>query len=328
MKTWLKSLSTAVVGLSALLSLGSAPAQAASYPDRPIRLIVPFAAGGGVDAVARAYAQYISAKTGKSIVVANQGGAGGTIGVAFTSRSKPDGYTIVIGSPGNISIAASTYSHLSYNPVTDLAPVAMAVNMPIVLITPPNAPYNSVQELIAYGKAHLGQINFASGGAGSSLHLAGALFIKMAGFEATHVPYNGTAPALTDVMAGRVNFMFSDSSAVPIAQGGKLKMLAVASSTRSGLLPKLPTVAESGVPGYEALNWYGFFAPPKTPAPVVGWLHKEMVDAQKDPAFVKTLHNLMVDVPPNLTSAQFSAFVAADVKKWAPLVKSLNVKFD
>lgn len=310
-----------------ILGLASAAAQAA-YPDHPITLIVPFQAGGGVDAVGRLYAQYISTHAHANIVVDNRGGAGGTIGVGMVSRSTPDGYRIVIASPGNISIAASTYRHLPYNPTRDLAAVAMAVQMPIMLVTPPNAPFTSVQQIIAYGKAHPGKLNYGSGGAGSSLHLAGALFAQMAGFTATHVPYNGTAPALTDLMAGRLDYMFSDSSAMPLVSSGKLKLLAVASSKRSVLLPNTPTVAEAGLPGYEALNWYGFFAPSKTPKPIVAWLHKEVLAAQRDPAFVTKLHNLLVEAPPAMSSKAFAAFVAADVKKWAPLVHSLHISFD
>ncbi|OWT68950.1 MULTISPECIES: tripartite tricarboxylate transporter substrate binding protein [unclassified Achromobacter] len=306
----------------------SAPALAA-YPDAPITFTVPFPAGGGVDLVARLYAQHIGQATGANIVVENRAGAGGTIGVGMTARAPADGYHIVLGSPGNISIAPSAYRNLPYKPLKDLKPIAMGVQMPILLLTHPGAPFTSVADLIKYGKANPGKLSYGSGGAGTSQHLAGALFAQKAGVDAVHVPYKGTAPVLTDLMGGRLDYTFGDSSMISSVKAGKLKLLGVGGAKRSTLLPDTPTIAEAGLPGYAATNWYGFFAPAGTPDAAVAWLAKQIQAALDDPAFAQQLKAQLLEAPPpGMDSAAFTKFVAQDTDQWAALIKSMDLHLD
>ena len=300
----------------------------AAYPEKPVTITVPFPAGGGVDMVGRLYAQQIGEASGANFVIENKGGSGGIIGVGAVARAKPDGYQFVMGSPGNISIAPSAYSSLSYNPAKDLKPVAMAVQMPLLLVTRPDAPFNSVAELLRYGKEHPGKLTYGSGGTGTSQHLSGAMFAQKAAIDAVHVPYKGSTPALTDLMGGQVDYAFLDTSVIPNVKAGKIKLLAVTSGKRSALLPDTPTVAEAGLPGYEALNWYGFFAPAGTPGESVRWLYEKLKAAQADPGLAQKFNSQMMEVPPAMDSAAFGKFVAADTAKWSQLIKSMNLKLD
>ncbi|MDH1301207.1 MULTISPECIES: tripartite tricarboxylate transporter substrate binding protein [unclassified Achromobacter] len=307
---------------------GGAAQVCAAYPEKPITITVPFPAGGGVDVVGRLYAQQITESTGASIVVENRAGSGGIIGVGAIARSKADGYQFVMGSPGNISIAPSAYRSLSYDPAKDLQAVAMGVQMPILLVARPDAPFTTVAELISYSKQNPGKLTYGSGGTGTSLHLAGAMFAQMAGINALHVPYKGSTPALIDLMGGRVDYMFVDTSAMANVNAGKIKLLAVTSGKRSTLLPDTPTVAESGLPGYEAINWYGFFAPAGTPPEAVQWLHDKIQAALAEPALANKLKSQMVELPPAMDSAAFAQFVAGDTAKWSQLIKAMNLKLD
>ena len=321
--------------LAVLLSAGTLLAGAvvtqtahAAYPDKPITVTVPFPAGGGVDVVGRLYTQQISEATGTTFVIDNKGGSGGTIGVGAVVRAKADGYSFVMGSPGNVSIAPSAYSNLSYQPAKDLKPVAMGVQMPLLLVARPNAPFHSVAELIRYGKEHPGKLTYGSGGTGTSQHLSGAMFAQKAGIDAVHVPYKGSTPALTDLIGGQVDVAFLDTSVIPNVKAGKIKLLAVTSGKRSGLLPETPTIAEAGLPGYEALNWYGFFAPTGTPPDAIRWLHDKLRAAQADPALAQKFNSQMMEVPPAMDSAAFGKFVADDTAKWSQLIKSMQLKLD
>lgn len=321
-----KKFATACLAAAALTS--TAPAQAA-YPDAPITFTVPFPAGGGVDLVARLFAQHIGQATGANVVVENRAGAGGTIGVGMTARAPADGYHIVLGSPGNISIAPSAYRNLPYRPIKDFKPIAMGVQMPILLLTHPGAPFTNVADLIKYGKANPDKLSYGSGGTGTSQHLAGALFAQKAGIDAVHVPYKGTAPVLTDLMGGRLDYTFGDTSMIPSVKAGKLKLLGVAGATRSTLLPDTPTLDEAGLPGYAATNWYGFFAPAGTPDAAVAWLSKQIQAALDDPAFAQQLKAQLLEAPPRgMDSAAFATFVAQDIDHWAKLIKSMDLHLD
>lgn len=309
-------------------AIAAASPATAAYPDAPITIVVPFPAGGGVDLVGRLFAQHITQATGASVVVENRAGAGGTIGVGMVARAQPDGYHLVLGSPGNISIAPSAYRSLTYQPVKDLKAVGMAVQMPILLIARPDAPFSTVAELIQYGKANPGKLSYGSGGMGTSLHLAGAMFAQKAGINALHVPYKGTAPVLTDLMAGRLDYTFADTSVIPNVRAGTLKLLGVTGAQRSSLLPDTPTIAQAGLPGFEATNWYGFFAPAATPDGIVSWLSQQIRAALADPAFVKQLNAQMLEAPPEMDSAAFGRFVAQDIDKWSGLIKSMDLHLD
>ncbi len=315
-------------GVAAACALLSSPVAHAAFPEHPLTLIVPFPAGGGVDTVGRLLAQSITAKTGATVVVENRGGAGGTIGVAGAARAKPDGYVVTLGSPGNISIAPTAYRGLSYDPRKDLTPIAMAVQMPLLLVGRPDAPYSSVAELVAYGKAHPDKLSYASGGTGTSQHLAGGMLNQLAGIQAVHVPYKGSAPALTDVMGGRVDYVFVDTSAMGTVKSGRAKLLAVTNAKRSALLPDTPTIAESGVPGYEALNWYGVFGPGGMDEQARQWWSAQIAAAVADPAFVQKLNAQMLEAPPAMDSAAFTAFIEQDIDKWAGLIRAMDLRLD
>lgn len=313
---------------ASVASMGAAHVAYAAYPDRPVTITVPFPAGGGVDVVGRLYAHEITQVTGANIVIDNKAGSGGIIGVGAIARAKPDGYQFVMGSPGNISIAPSAYKSLAYDPIKDLKPVAMGVQIPLLLVTRPDAPFTSVAELVRYGKEHPGELTYASGGTGTSQHLSGAMFAQKAAIDARHIPYKGSSPALTDLMGGRVDFAFLDTSVIPNVKAGKIKLLAVTSGKRSSLLPDTPTVAEAGVPGYEALNWYGFFAPAGTSDEAVNWLYSKIKAAQANTALADKFKTQMMEVPPAMDSAEFTKFVAQDTAKWSQLIKSMNLKLD
>jgi tripartite-type tricarboxylate transporter receptor subunit TctC len=300
----------------------------AAYPDKPIDLVVPFPAGGGVDLTARFFAEQLTKDTGANVVVENRAGAGGIIGVNYVVHSQPNGYTLTMGSPGNISIAPGLYPKLSYDPDKDLQAVAMGVQVPVLLVVRPDAPFTDVKSLIAYGKANPGKLSYGSGGPGTSQHLAGAMFAETAHIQALHVPYKGTAPALTDLMAGRIDYMFTDSSAMSIIKGGKIKLMAVAGAKRSTLLPDVPTVAESGLPGFEVANWYGFFIAAHTPSAVTAWLNSSIEKAMKNPTLIKKLNDQMLEVAPAYTPDQFAAFLRSDTAKWSKLVKSMGITLD
>lgn len=312
----------------AAMSLNPANAKT-DYPKaKPISLVVPFPAGGGVDTVGRIIADQLAKDTNANIVIENKGGAGGTIGVGYVARAKPDGYTLTMGSPGNISIGPSIYSNLSYQPAKDLQPIAMGVLMPLLLVSRLDAPFKNVQELIAYGKANPGKLTYGSGGTGTSQHLAGAMFAKMAGINAVHVPYKGSSPMLIDLMAGRIDYTFIDTSAIPNVKSGKLKLLAVTSAKRSKLLPDTPTVAESGVADFEATNWYGFFAPAGTSPDIAKWLNQHIVKTLSEQNIIEKFNSQSMEPAPNMSVQAFSDFLKKDTEKWSALVKSMDLKLD
>lgn len=312
-----------LIGLCAVLSpLSYAQAE---YPDKPVTFVVPFPPGGGVDLVGRILAERIVTESGKNIVVDNRAGAGGTIGVGSVARSAADGYTLTLGSPGNISIAPSVYPTLSYDPAKDLMPVAMAVQMPILVLARPDAPFKTIQELIAHAKRKPGTLTYGSGGVGTSLHLAGAMFASMAGIDVLHVPYKGSSPAMIDLVGGRIDYMFIDTSAMPTVAAGKVGLLAVTNAARSALLPETPTIAESGVPGYEASNWYGIFAPAATDPQRVQWLNQQVLRALKDPGVSEKLKAQMLQPAAAQTPQQVADFVREDIAKWKQVVSTLDL---
>jgi len=311
-----------------MTAFAMAPAHAAPYPEKPLTLVVPYPAGGGLDVLGRLMAEGMSRELNVPVVVENRTGAGGTIGVSYVARSKPDGYTLLIASPAAISIAPSLYSKLPYQPLRDLAPVAMISQMPSLLVTNRSAPFSSVGELAEYGKANPGKLNYGSGEPGSSLHLSGAMFAQMAGFDATHIPYQGSAPAIVDLIGGQLDFMVVDTTAIAHVESGQLKLLAITNPERSAQLPDTPTIAEAGVPGYETINWYGLFLPAKTSPEIVQALNQVIQKVLADPSTQSRFKTLRADLPPALDSEAFTEFVRADTRKWDALVKSLNLSLD
>ncbi len=297
--------------------------KAETYPSSPVRVIVGFPAGGGVDFVTRLIAQWLSQHLGKAFVVENRAGAAGNIATETVVRAPPDGYTLLVDVPGN-AINATFYTHLNFNFLNDIAPVASMVRSPLILVVNPTFPAKSLPEFIAYAKAHPGKLNYASPGTGSSLHLATELFKMMAGIEMTHVPYNGVAPGLTDLLGGQVQMMLADLSALEYIKAGKLRALAVTEAKRSAFLPDVPAVAEF-VPGYDATTWYGIGAPRKTPVQVIDLLNREINASLADPTVQSRLEAVGYTPFPN-SPVQFGKFIAAETEKWAKVIRMANIK--
>ena len=312
--------------LALLLAVGSAAAQ--SYPARPIRIVVPFPAGGIADLFARVIGQKFNEAWGQPAVVDNRPGAGGNIGAEIVAKSAPDGYTLVMGSIGTHSVNVSLFSKLAYDPIRDFAPVALVMEAEGLLVLHPSVPVKTVKELIALARARPGQVAYASAGYGTAGHLAGELFKSMAKVDMVHVPYKGNVPAITDLISGQTSLLFATMPTVlPQVQAGRLKALAVTSSARSPAAPELPTIAEAALPGYSVTNWIGLFAPVGTPRDVVVKLNGETVRTMQAPDIQKRLANEGAKFTPR-TPDEFTAFVKSEIAKWAKVVKEAGIRVD
>jgi tripartite-type tricarboxylate transporter receptor subunit TctC len=315
-----------VVGLAA--GVAGAQGQGDKWPSRPVSYVVPFPAGGTTDILARIIGQKLSAALGQPVVIENKPGAGGNIGSDFVAKAKPDGYTILGGTISSHAINTSLYPKMPYDPVRDFAPVTLIGTNANVLIVPATSPAKSVQELIALAKAKPGTLTFASAGNGTSQHLAGELFKLLAKVDVVHVPYKGSAPAIQDVIGGQVDMMF-DTTVVagPQIRAGKVRALGVTSAKRVPAFDTVPTIAESGVPGYEIVSWQGVFAPAGTPPDVVRRLNAELVAILKMPDVRQRMDELGLDVVAN-TPDEFAAFQKAEIAKWAKVIREAGVKID
>ena len=301
---------------------------AQGFPSKPVRLVVPFPAGGGSDVIGRIVAQKLGDRFGQQVVVDNRAGAGGSIGTEAVVKSAPDGYTVVLASTSEIAINPSLYSKLNYDTVKDLAPIGMVASTPMVVIIHPSLPVKNVKDLTALAKVKPGEINVASAGTGTITHLSGELFRSMINVTWTHVPYKGAPPALTDLASGQVQVMFSSlPAAMAFIKSGRIKPIAVSSRTRAGALPEVPTVTESGVAGYDVEYWYGIFAPAATPRDVQTRWGDELVAILKLPDTVTSLANQGA-APGRLAQPQFADFVKTEVVKWGGVVKSSGAKAD
>jgi tripartite-type tricarboxylate transporter receptor subunit TctC len=315
----------AVHVLIAALAAGAAVAQ--QYPDRPIRLVIGFPPGGAMDILGRIAAQRLTDALGQQVVVDNRGGAGGTIATEIAARAVPDGYTLHFVSLPHV-INPHLYKKVNYDAVKDFAPIAQFVSVSLVLVVHPSLPAKSVRELIALAKARPGYINYASAGSGSSGHLAMELFKTMAGTNITHIPYKGTGPLLNDVLAGQVPVTIASLvGLVPQIQAGKLRGLGVTSARRSAVMPDLPTIAESGVPGYDVTQWFGMVAPAGTPPAVVSRLNSEMNKALAKPEVREMLATRGADAVGG-TAADFAALIKKEDAKWAKVVKNSGARVD
>jgi tripartite-type tricarboxylate transporter receptor subunit TctC len=304
-----------------------APAKLASgYPAKPIRLIVPFPAGGATDILARVVAEKLGTRLGQNIVVDNKPGAGANIGAEAAAKSLPDGYTLLMGSVASHAISVSYYRNLGYDFRRDLVPISMVGYVTSVLVVTPGLPVKTVAELIAYGKANPGKINFASSGTGAFIHLTGEMFKQMAGIDMVHVPYKGTALFLPDLIDGRVT-MSLDSMLphLPHIKSGKLRALAVTSAQRSPVLPDLPTVAEAGLPGFEAVAPYALFAPAGTPADIIALINREVNTVLGSPELRSKLADQGIEASGS-TSAALASTVNTEIAKWAMVIKNGNIK--
>lgn len=319
----MRSLLTRLVyaGLCAPILFASPGARAEDYPTRPITLLVPYAAGGGNDVMARIAADKMSRSLGHPIVVENRGGAGGTIATRDAARSAPDGYTLVIGGTGTLAIDPTLYKDPGYDPRKDFAPIGLIAKSALVLLVNPALPVYSVKDLIALAKKEPGQLNYASAGVGSGIHLGAVYFASEAGIELTHIPYKGTGPALTDLVGGHVSIYFSSMpSAVGLVRDGKVRALAVTDSKRSPLFPDLPTVAEAALPGYEAVLHYGIVAPAGTPRPIVEKLNAALREAVNSPDLADKIAADGAE-PLASTPEDYAADIDREETKWSAIVK-------
>jgi tripartite-type tricarboxylate transporter receptor subunit TctC len=311
---------------AAALAFTAACAAAQGYPAKPVRFVVPYAPGGSTDTLARTIGVKLTDLLGQQVVVDNRPGASGNIGMDIVAHALPDGYTIVLGYIANLAIDPSLYAKMPYDPVRDFAPITELASSPNVLVAHPSVPVTSFKDLLV--KAKQGQFNFASAGVGSVGHLTGELLNQMAGIRMVHVPYKGSGQAVTDLLGGHVQLMFSGfSSTLPHIKSGRLRALAVTGAQRSPAAPDVPTIAESGFPGFEATAWYGVLAPAKTPKPVVSRLHNDIVKVLQEPDVKNRLSGLGFEIVGS-TPEQFSAYIKAEIKKWAKAVKASGAKAD
>jgi tripartite-type tricarboxylate transporter receptor subunit TctC len=293
----------------------------AVYPDRPVRLVVPFPPGGPTDIVARPVAQSLSKNLGQQVIVDNRGGAGGNIGADAVVKSAADGYTLLMGTVGTHAINASLYKKLTFDPVKDFAPVSLVAQAAVVLVVHPSLPAKTLNEFIALAKSKRGEITFGSAGAGSPGHLTGELFKDMARVDLMHVPYQGSAPAISDLLGGQIQAMFDPIQAtLSHVKAGKLRMLGVSSSKRSAALPDVPTIAEAGVPGFETTAWWAVFAPAATPTEIITRLNTEIVKVMRSPDLNERLRQLDIEAIGS-TPDQLAAFMKTEMAKWARAVK-------
>lgn len=310
----------AILAIYLLFSPVAAIAQA-DYPNRPIRIIAPFAAGGSTDSLARIVAPELGKRLGQSVIVENRAGAGGNIGLDAIAKAEPDGYTIGIASPGPLVVNVTLMDSIPYNPITDFAPIAMIADLPIVLVVHSSVAANSVPALIAADKANPGKLFFASAGTGTTMHLSGELLNVMAGTKLQHVAYKGTGPAMIDMLAGQVQVGFLDLPSVgPHLASGKVKILAVGNRKRALSAPDIPTIAEAGVPGYETSGWFGVVAPAKVPAPIIKKLNEAFVAVMATPEVRTRLMQVGIE-PTSSTPEQFGEFIRAEIPKWAKVIE-------
>jgi tripartite-type tricarboxylate transporter receptor subunit TctC len=314
--------------LGALFACIATLASAQGYPNRTIRLVVPFPAGGTTDILAREVAQKLTEVLGQAVVVDNRPGAAGNIGSDLVAKSAADGYTLLMGTVGTHAINPSLYSKMPYDHVKDFAPVVLVAGVPNVLVVNPTLPVNSVADLIKLAKDKPGQINFASSGSGTSIHLSGELFKTMAGVDMTHVPYKGSSPALTDLIGGQVQIMFDNlPSALPQIKGGRLRAIAVTSLKRAPVLPDIPTINESGLPGFEASSWFGVLAPAGTPAAIVARINTEVNKWLQSADAREKLLGQGAEAAGG-SPEQFANHIRAESAKWAKVVKASGAKVD
>jgi tripartite-type tricarboxylate transporter receptor subunit TctC len=314
--------------LAPLLGGRSAAAQTASaqgWPSRVVKLVVPFTPGGGIDSIGRILGARLTEIWGQQVVIENKPGAGGNIASEFVARSAPDGYTMYITAAG-LAVNRYLFESVNYDPLADFAPVTLICLFPNVLVVPNSSPLRSVGDLVAQAKGEPGRLTFASPGHGSSPHMSAELFKHMAKVNLTHVPYRGASPAYTDVIAGRVDCTFAVmASGLPLVRSGQLRALGVTTATRVSSAPEIPTIAESGVPGYDTSSWFAFFVPAKTPPEIIAKMHADTVAALAEPQIRAKLDALGVIVVGS-TPEQLGAHLKAEMERWAPVIKAANIR--
>jgi tripartite-type tricarboxylate transporter receptor subunit TctC len=311
-----------------LTAMPRASAQSATYPNRPIRFIVPLPAGGGADIVARIVAEQLTKSLGQQVLVDNRPGGGTVIGADLAAKAPPDGYTLLLGTATTHAINASLVKKLPYDPVKDFSPITLVAVLPQIIVSHPSLPVASLKEFVALARKRPGEIFFASTGNGSANHLGGEMLNAVAGLKNVHVPYKGASPALTDLLAGQVQFMFTTiPPALPHVRSGRLRALAVANAKRSSLLPDLPTTAENGAPGVEASSWNGVLTPAGTPRDIIAKLHTEIATVMKLPGVSDRLASAGVE-PMLTTPEEFAAYIESETARYAKVVRSSGARVD
>ena len=314
--------------LIAFSAIAAFPLFAQNYPGRPVTLVVPAPAGGPTDIIGRQAANILAGQIPQNVIVENRGGAGNTLGTDFVARAKPDGYTLVVGSPSSHAIAPSIYPKLPYEPVKDFTPVIMLVTAPLALVTHPSVPAKNLREFIALARAKPGQLNFGSGGSGTTSHLTGEYFNLAAATRIVHVPYKGSGPATTDLMAGQIQMMFIGvHSSIPLIQARKLRGLGVTSPRRSPLIADLPTLDEAGLKGFVVNTWYGILGPAGLPRNIVMTLNEAFTKGMRDPALRQRFADQGFDITTG-TPEQFGSDLAREVETWGKVVKQAGAKAD
>jgi len=314
-----------------VLLLGALPpgiASAQDYPNQTVKIVVPFVAGGGVDVVARIVAPRLGEELGQSVIIENRGGAGGALGAAAVAQAPADGYTLLVGTGSTHGTNSNVYARLSYDPVRDFVPVVLLSSSPLLLIVPQASPAKSVGDLIALGRGRPGGLSFASYGTGSINHLGAELFNSMAKIEANHVPYRGSAPAMTDLIAGRIDYMFDGvSTSLGYLQSGTIRVLGVAGLNRSPVLPDLPTISEAGLPGYDTMVWFGLFAPAGTSKPIVEIVNRKTNAVLASPRVKEGLEKLGIE-PVGGGADVLAGKVQSELSKWATIVREKNIRVE
>jgi tripartite-type tricarboxylate transporter receptor subunit TctC len=314
----------ATIAASAAISAGAQSA-AQNFPSKPIRIVVTFTSGGAPDIIARLLGERMTADWGQPVIIENKPGAGGNIGADFVAKSAPDGYTVVVGTVGTHSINGALYSKMPYDMVKDFTPVTLLATTPNMLVVHNDVPAKTLQEFIDLGKKE-GKMSFASSGSGTSIHVSGELFKTMTGIDMTHIPYKGRATAIPDLLGGRVTMMFDNMpSSLPLVREGKLRALGVTSLKRATAAPEIPTIAESGLPGFEAVSWFALFAPAGTPAPIVDKLQAEVSKILKSGDISRRLIDIGLE-PVGSTADELAAYQRSEITKWAKVVKDSGAR--
>lgn len=323
-----RSLALAVAAAGVLALAPAAAMAQAAFPTKPITIVVGFSPGGTTDTLARVVGQAMSRDLGQPVMIDNRPGAGGNIGTQMVARAPADGHTLLMGTVGTHAINQSLYKKMGFDPIKDFQPISRVALVPNLLVAHPSQPFKNVRELIAHAKANPGKINFASSGSGTSIHLSAEMFNQMTGVDMQHIPYKGSAPALTDLLAGQTAIMFDNMpSVISHVKAGKLRPLAVTTPQRSPALPDVPTIAESGVPGYSATSWFGLLAPAGTPAPVVAKLNASILKALADPEVKKKMAEQGAE-PHGEKPEQFAEFIRSETAKWGQTVKASGATAD
>ena len=321
----------AIGALAAVLLSGSAVDALAQtqYPTKPVRLIVAFPPGGSTDIIARLVGQRLSERLGQQVIIDNRGGAGGTVGTELAARANPDGYTLTMGTTSTHVIAPAAYSKLRYDPIKDFAPITLVASTPYLLVLNPGVKATSLKEFVALAKSQAGKLNYASAGTGSTTHLAMEMLKSAAGIDIVHVPYNGNGPAGTAVLGGQVQALFGSMPAVlPHAKSGKVRPIAVGTAKRSPALPDVPTVAESGYPGFEVSLWLGFFAPRGTPVAIINRLHGELVKIALSPEMKEQFERNGAEPAHNISSLALERLVRAEIEKYSKVIRTANISLE